>query len=99
MEKTIFPFKLTFKVTEYTECHRYTYLVACVAGGISHASAFMKLNASGEAVRGLVANSSRDSPVMEYGGSVAARPLTHPASYAGYPPCESYHYINVFIIL
>ena len=57
------------------------------------------VNASGEAVRGLVksgvefgislaasplANSSRAKPARKYGGSAVARPLTHPASYAGY---------------
>ena len=31
-----------------------------------------------------LANSSRASPAMEYRGSAAARPLSHPASYTGY---------------
>ena len=31
-----------------------------------------------------LANSSRALPAMEYGGSAAAHPLSHPASYAGY---------------
>ena len=34
-----------------------------------------------------LANSSRASPAMEYGGSAAARPLTHPASFTGYGAC------------
>ena len=65
-------------------------MVACVAGGISRASAFV-LVTSGEAVRGLVKSrveevgeeSSRALSARKYGGSAAARPLTHPASYAG----------------
>ena len=57
--------------------------LACVAGGISCAGAFLfgneALNASGEAVRELA------SPARAYGGSAAsvARPLTHPASFVG----------------
>ena len=53
------------------------------------------VNASGEAVRGLVKSRvelaalpfekipKRASPAREYGDSAAARPLTNPASYAG----------------
>ena len=78
---------------------RVRFFIACVAGGISRASALFceDVNGSGEAVGGLVksrvefslavsplANSSRASPAMEYSGSAAARPLSHPSSYAGY---------------
>ena len=54
------------------------------------------VNASGEAVRGLVKRREFHSRLRrsqflagfareKYDGSAAARPLTHPASYAGYP--------------
>ena len=48
------------------------------------------VNASGEAVRGLVKSRVEFTRKFlagfareKYGGSAAARPLTHPASYAG----------------
>ena len=51
--------------------------VACVAGGISRASAFV----FGSEAANSLAGKARE---VIYGGSAAARPLTNPASYAGY---------------
>ena len=62
-------------------------VVACVAGGISHASAFVLVAKPWTRVAKpwegwWRVKFRRASPGREYGGS-AARPLTNPASYAG----------------
>ena len=81
-------------------------LVACVAGARrdfareSFCFGSEAVNESGGAVRGLVKSPLRRSrnpslsPAKKYGGSAAARPLTNPASYAGYVPwCKIFRQI------
>ena len=65
------------------------------------------VSTSGEAVRGLKIHSrlrrsripSRTEPAREYGDSAAARPLTNPASYAGYSRTSSACHLRMLQVL